>query len=48
MIKEFFIENLLDKWKMVAREMNVNENDIDRITRENVSPKEKFSQVHFI
>jgi len=44
-IKSFFIENLLDKWKILARELDVNENDIDRISRENISLKEKFSLV---
>ena len=44
-IKRFFIENLLDKWKILARELDVNENDIDLISRENISPKEKFSHV---
>lgn len=44
-IKKFFIENLLDKWKHLARELDVNENDIDMISRENISLKEKFSFV---
>lgn len=47
MIKSFFIENLLDKWKILARELDVNENDIDSISREHISPKEKFSHVSF-
>lgn len=45
MIKQFFIENLLDKWKVLAREMNVNESDIHRISKESLSLKEKFSKV---
>ncbi|CAF1505037.1 unnamed protein product [Rotaria magnacalcarata] len=44
-IKTFFIGNLLDKWKNLARELDVNENDIDIINRENVSPREKFSLI---
>jgi hypothetical protein len=44
-IKNFLIENLLDKWKNLARELDVNENDIDAISRENISLKEKFSFV---
>ena len=44
-IKHFFLENLLDKWKSLARELDVNENEIDRISRENISLKEKFSLV---
>jgi len=44
-IKNFFIENLLDKWKILARELDVNENDIERISRENIPLKEKFSLV---
>ena len=44
-IKNFFLENLLDKWKSLARELDVNENEIDRISRENISMKEKFSLV---
>jgi len=42
LIKSFFIENLLDKWKSLARELDVNENDIDMISRENISLKEKI------
>lgn len=44
-IKTFFLENLLDKWKILARELDVNECEIDRLARENLSVKEKFSQV---
>jgi hypothetical protein len=44
-IKNFFLENLLDKWKNLARELDVNENEIDLISRENISLKEKFSLV---
>ena len=47
LIKEFFLENLLDKWKNLARELDVNENDIEMISRENRSLKEKFSLVSF-
>jgi len=47
-IKTFFLENLLDKWKYLARELDVNENEIDIISRENISLKEKFSLVSFI
>jgi hypothetical protein len=46
-IKKFFIENLLDKWKNLARELDVNENEIDMISKENISLKEKFSFVSF-
>jgi plasmid maintenance system antidote protein VapI len=46
-IKKFFIENLSDKWKHLARELDVNENEIERISRENISLKEKFSLVNF-
>ncbi len=46
-IKSFCIENLSDKWKHLARELDVNENEIDRIFRENISLKEKFSLVSF-
>jgi hypothetical protein len=45
MIKKFFVENLVDKWKSLARELDVNENDIDNISKENISAKEKFSFV---
>jgi hypothetical protein len=44
-IKKFFLENLLDKWKSLARELDVNENEIDLVSRENISMKEKFSLV---
>ena len=38
MIKKFFIENLaVDKWKNLARELDINENDIDIISKENIS-----------
>lgn len=47
LIKNFFLENLLDKWKNLARELDVNENDIEMISRENRSSKEKFSLVSF-
>lgn len=47
LIKNFFIENLIDKWKYLARELDVNENDIERISKENISLKEKFSLVSF-
>lgn len=45
LIKEFFLENLLDKWKNLARELDVNENEIEMISRENRSLKDKFSLV---
>lgn len=48
LIKEFFLENLLDKWKNLARELDVNENDIEMISRENRSLKDKFSLVSFV
>lgn len=44
-IKEFFLENLIDKWKYLARELDVNENDIDLISKENLTLKQKFSFV---
>lgn len=44
-IKTYFMENLADIWKYLARELDVNENDIDRISKENISLKEKFSLV---
>jgi hypothetical protein len=47
LIKSFLIENLSDKWKNLARELDVNENEIERISRENISLKEKFSLVSF-
>ena len=45
LIKRFFLQNLLDKWKMLARELDVDESDIDMISREKISTKEKFSLV---
>ena len=45
LIKRFFLQNLLDKWKMLARELDVDESDIDMISREKISTKEKFSFV---
>ena len=47
LIKHFCIENLLDKWKLLARELDVNENEIERISRENRSLKDKFAEVSF-
>lgn len=47
-IKDFFLENLLDKWKYLARELDVNENDIDLISKENLTLKQKFSFVRTI
>lgn len=44
-IKTFFVDNLLDKWKALARELDVRENDIEMLARANLSPKERFSQV---
>ncbi|CAF3688431.1 unnamed protein product [Adineta steineri] len=44
-IKNYFIENLLDKWKYLARELDVDEKHIDMISKENISLKQKFSLI---
>lgn len=48
MVKDFLIENLPDKWKSLARELDVNENEIDIISKENISLREKFALVSSI
>lgn len=44
-IKTFLLETLSDKWKILGRELDVDENEITIIAREQISLKEKFSRV---
>jgi hypothetical protein len=46
-VKLFLLDKLLSNWKCLARELDIDETEIDRVTRENICSREKFSQVEY-
>ncbi|CAF1502996.1 unnamed protein product [Didymodactylos carnosus] len=45
LIKIYLIENLTDKWKLIAREMKVKDIQIDEIDKQSIAQKQKFRMI---